>query len=100
MLQDSPLYRIVSGVHLLYAERHLRDSHLLAAAEQGPYLHQVALGRQGQRHLHRERGKVEYPGTPHLGLLYLTSCLTGLEMRVCAGCTEFCTAQTHISKQA
>jgi len=28
----------------------------------------------------------------------LTSCLTGLEMRSWAGCTEFCTAQMHISK--
>jgi len=24
--------------------------------------------------------------------------LTGLEMCLCAGCTEFCTAQMHISK--
>jgi len=29
----------------------------------------------------------------------LTSCLTGLEMPVCAVCTEFCTAQMHISKR-
>jgi len=26
----------------------------------------------------------------------LTSCLTGLEMCLCAGWTEFCIAQTHI----